>query len=74
MGTGINPSEATAMSISKIAKFYPDFSGALIAVNTTGGYGMFIIRVSYCVYPKSNSFSIELGMNLLFISLQPLHL
>jgi hypothetical protein len=39
MRNGANPEEAAKMALSRIVKFYPNFSGALIAVNIAGAYG-----------------------------------
>ncbi|XP_030642039.1 N(4)-(beta-N-acetylglucosaminyl)-L-asparaginase [Chanos chanos] len=39
MRSGIDPSTACHTSISRIKKHYPDFFGAVICANTTGGYG-----------------------------------
>jgi N4-(beta-N-acetylglucosaminyl)-L-asparaginase len=39
MGQGLSPADATRAAISKIVRFYPDFSGAIVAVNLKGEYG-----------------------------------
>lgn len=39
MRNGAQPTVACKMAISRIKKYYPDFFGALICANTTGGYG-----------------------------------
>lgn len=38
MRRGSTPEEASSTAISRIAKYYPDFSGAVIAVNKNGDY------------------------------------
>lgn len=40
MKTGVSPSIATAEAIKNILRFYPDFSGAVLAVNLNGEHGM----------------------------------
>ncbi|KAG1954329.1 N-terminal nucleophile aminohydrolases (Ntn hydrolases) superfamily protein [Pimephales promelas] len=39
MRNGAQPTAACEMAISRIKKYYPDFFGAVICANTTGGYG-----------------------------------
>lgn len=39
MGSGMTPSNAALFSIKPIIKFYPDFNGAVIAVNSKGEHG-----------------------------------
>lgn len=39
MGSGMAPSKAALFSIKPIINFYPDFNGAVIAVNTKGEHG-----------------------------------
>ncbi|CAM4614972.1 hypothetical protein PO909_006958 [Leuciscus waleckii] len=39
MRNGAQPTVACKMAISRIKKYYPNFFGALICANTTGGYG-----------------------------------
>ena len=39
MGEGQSPTEAAREVITRIGSFYPEFNGAIIAVNVTGGYG-----------------------------------
>jgi len=39
MKYGNNPTEAAQLAIDTIANYYPDFSGAVIAVNKYGNYG-----------------------------------
>jgi len=39
MRTGSNPTVAAALSIGRITKFFPSFSGAVIAVKMSGEYG-----------------------------------
>lgn len=38
MRRGSTPAEASRTAINRIAKYYPDFSGAVIAVNKNGDY------------------------------------
>lgn len=38
MRRGSTPQEASRIAVSRIAKYYPDFSGAVIAVNKDGEY------------------------------------
>ena len=39
MRHGMSPTAAAEDALSKIADFYPAFSGALVAVNISGDYG-----------------------------------
>ena len=39
MRSGSNPTVAAALSIGRITKFFPSFSGAVIAVKMNGEYG-----------------------------------
>jgi isoaspartyl peptidase/L-asparaginase-like protein (Ntn-hydrolase superfamily) len=39
MRSGTSPQQATEDSIRRIAKFYPNFQGGIIAVNKTGHFG-----------------------------------
>lgn len=39
MGSGMTPSKAALFSIKPIINFYPEFNGAVIAVNTKGEHG-----------------------------------
>lgn len=39
MGSGMTPSKAALFSIKPIINFYPEFNGAVIAVNTKGQHG-----------------------------------
>ncbi|XP_043112378.1 N(4)-(beta-N-acetylglucosaminyl)-L-asparaginase isoform X1 [Puntigrus tetrazona] len=39
MRNGAQPTVACRTAISRIKKYYPDFFGAIICANTTGGYG-----------------------------------
>jgi len=39
MGAGMSPSKAAQTSLAKIIKMYPDFSGAVIAVNMNASHG-----------------------------------
>ena len=37
---GASPVKAIKIALSKIAAFYPKFSGAMVALNRDGEYGM----------------------------------
>ena len=39
MRRGMSPTAAAEDAIQIIAQYYPDFSGALVAVNISGDYG-----------------------------------
>ena len=39
MRLGLSPADATRKVIERIAKYYPSFSGAVIAVTMSGEYG-----------------------------------
>lgn len=39
MGLGASPKDAATAALRKISTFYPHYSGALIAVTTSGEYG-----------------------------------
>ncbi|XP_055333511.1 N(4)-(Beta-N-acetylglucosaminyl)-L-asparaginase-like isoform X1 [Paramacrobiotus metropolitanus] len=39
MGNGMDPTAAATESIKQVAKFYPAFSGAIVAADNTGRYG-----------------------------------
>ena len=39
MSVGVHPKDAAMAALEKIHKFYPNYSGALIAVTTSGEYG-----------------------------------
>jgi len=39
MGQGLSPIDAAKSAIDRIRKKYPEFSGAVIAVNMTGKHG-----------------------------------
>lgn len=39
MAAGMQPKDAATAALQKISTFYPSFSGALIAVTTTGEHG-----------------------------------
>ena len=41
MRAGNSPTDAATDALSRIAKYYPDFQGALVAVNIKGQYGEF---------------------------------
>ena len=40
MSTGMSPELAATVAIDTIQKKYPDFSGAVVAVNKAGKYGI----------------------------------
>ena len=40
MKTGVTPGIATAEAIKNIIRFYPKFTGAVVAVNIYGEHGM----------------------------------
>lgn len=40
MRRGNTPREASAIAINRIAKYYPEFSGAIIAANKNGDYAI----------------------------------
>ena len=42
MKAGMTPTQAAKDALQRIQKFYPDFVGAMIAVNTKGEYGMYV--------------------------------
>lgn len=39
MRQGKTPSEAAALALKKIAKYYPNYNGGLVAVNKKGQFG-----------------------------------
>jgi len=39
MEAGLSPTQACKVALSKITKYYPKFSGALIAATVSGEYG-----------------------------------
>jgi len=39
MSAGFTPTEAAREALRKIARFYPNYQGALVAVNLQGEYG-----------------------------------
>lgn len=39
MRQGKSPTEAAQLAMARITKYYPDFSGGLVAVNKAGEYG-----------------------------------
>ncbi|XP_059157847.1 N(4)-(Beta-N-acetylglucosaminyl)-L-asparaginase-like [Physella acuta] len=41
MERGLSPEEAARVAMAPIIQFYPSFSGALVAVNTSGNHGAF---------------------------------
>ena len=42
MRQGKSPTEATTLALERIARYYPNFSGGLVAVNKEGQYGKLI--------------------------------
>ncbi len=53
MRRGVSPTAAAEDAIQTIAKYYPDFSGGLVAVNASGDYGAanhFSFTFQYTVY------------------------
>lgn len=42
MRNGKTPAEAAGEAILRISRYYPTFSGAVIALNMTGHFGQFI--------------------------------
>ena len=42
MRNGMNPSQAADVAIRRIAKYYPNFSGAVLAIDKYGNHGNFI--------------------------------
>lgn len=62
MKYGIYPTEAAQLAIDTITNYYPDFSGAVIAVNKYGDYGAAchgFNRFPYSIAnPKLNNVSI----------------
>ena len=54
MRHGMTPTAAAEDALSRIAQFYPNFTGALVAVNITGSYGQEeVYTVSYTVVARS---------------------
>ena len=47
MQGGVPPGLVTKMMIQMIAKYYPSFVGALIAVNSKGEYGKLMCSLIY---------------------------
>jgi len=39
MSAGITPTAAAQAALAKISFYYPDFAGAIVAVDATGAYG-----------------------------------
>ena len=53
MRRGVSPTAAAEEAIQTIAKYYPNFSGGLVAVNASGDYGAaghFDFTFKYTVY------------------------
>ena len=45
MRLGLSPTEAAEEALKRITSFYPNFNGALIAINITGHYGMYTLLI-----------------------------
>ncbi len=53
MRLGMKPADAVTVALKKISTYYPTYSGAMIAVTTSGEYGAAYTRFngfSYTVY------------------------
>ncbi len=53
MRRGLTPSKASETAVLRIAAYYPNFSGAVIAASKTGVHGAAchgMATFSYCVY------------------------
>ena len=42
MRSGMSPTKAAEYAILRIAKYYPGFSGAIVAANIEGEYGLYL--------------------------------
>ena len=47
MRQGNSPTEAASLALARIAKYYPKYSGGLVAVNKDGEFGKFSCRVLF---------------------------
>ena len=47
MAAGMSPSKAAQIALAKIIKMYPNFSGAVVAVNMQADHGK---RLFHCAY------------------------
>ena len=45
MRGGMSPEDAAKEALSQISSYYPQYSGALIAVHVNGSYGKWILAV-----------------------------
>ena len=54
MRSGMSPTAAAEEAIQTSAQYYPDFSGALVAVNVTGEYGAASIGFKWFKYTVYN--------------------
>lgn len=62
MRSGTEPSDAAEMAIKRIITHYPNFSGAVIAVNKNGVYGAACYGMNnfpYSVYTRENGQFVE---------------
>ena len=52
MRLGMNPTAAVEDALNRINKYYPEYYGALVAVNISGAYGRHHVvnSVEHCVY------------------------
>lgn len=55
MAAGVPPGIITKLTIQNIAKYYPKFSGALIAVDNKGTYG----ELMYCIMSNYRYMSVN---------------
>ena len=49
MRQGLSPTEAAREALKRITAFYPDFRGALVAINITGHYGEGLGNILVCM-------------------------
>lgn len=47
MRNGMSPSDAATDAIQRIVKYYPKFTGAIVAVDKYGNHGLFNIFFYY---------------------------
>lgn len=55
MGMGMSPKDAITAVLNKISKFYPTYSGAMVAATTSGEYGAAYLGFSYFPYTVYNT-------------------
>ena len=55
MGQGMSPKDAITAVLKKISKFYPTYSGAMVAATTSGEYGAAYVGFSYFPYTVFNT-------------------